>query len=257
MELYREYAFAEIAERSAALVGQYLRERRAELELVASDPVVAAAAQAADAEASRRGLTNQSPEQIERAFAATHALGDNPAAATVLRSLEQHSDFTDFLLTDSRGFTAAASRPQARFAHAGLEWWQRAFRNGSYQDLPALDGRTHTVTLRMATAVPPQSGARRVGVLSGVLGMDGIARLVASTDVRLRAQVQVVDRIGQLVGGPGIAGHGEIARVTFRVKSAGDPKLAIASLTARNGDNQAVAIAGAVGGTTIPAHSGF
>ena len=190
-----------IAERSAALVGQYLRERRAELELVASDPVVAAAAQAADAEASRRGLTNQSPEQVERAFAATHALGDNPAAATVLRSLEQHFDFTDFLLTDSRGFTAAASRPQARFAHAGLEWWQRAFRNGSYQDLPALDGRTHTVTLRMATAVPPQSGARRVGVLSGVLGMDGIARLVASTDVRLRAQVQVVDRIGHVIVG--------------------------------------------------------
>jgi hypothetical protein len=58
-----------------------------------------------------------------------------------------------------------------------------------------------------------------------------------------------------LGGGPGIAGHGEIARVTFRVKSAGDPKLAIASLTARGGDNQPVAIAGAVGGTTIPAHS--
>jgi hypothetical protein len=58
-----------------------------------------------------------------------------------------------------------------------------------------------------------------------------------------------------LGAGPGIAGHGEIARVTFRVKSAGDPKLAITSLTARSGDNQAVAIAGAVGGTTIPAHS--
>jgi hypothetical protein len=58
-----------------------------------------------------------------------------------------------------------------------------------------------------------------------------------------------------LGGGPGITGHGELARVTFRVKSAGDPQLAIASLTARSSDNQAVVIAGAVGGTTIPAHS--
>ncbi len=58
-----------------------------------------------------------------------------------------------------------------------------------------------------------------------------------------------------LGGGPGIAGHGEIARVTFRVRSAGDPGLAIASVTARNGANQTIAVAGATGGTTIPAHS--
>ena len=65
---------ADIAQRSAALVGLYLRERRAELELVASDPAVAAGAQAADADAARRGLANLSPEQLERTFAATHSL---------------------------------------------------------------------------------------------------------------------------------------------------------------------------------------
>ncbi|OYV71881.1 MAG: hypothetical protein B7Z72_05995, partial [Gemmatimonadetes bacterium 21-71-4] len=46
---------ADIAQRSAALVGLYLHERRAELELVASGPDVAGAVAAGGAEAVRRG----------------------------------------------------------------------------------------------------------------------------------------------------------------------------------------------------------
>jgi hypothetical protein len=55
-----------------------------------------------------------------------------------------------------------------------------------------------------------------------------------------------------LGGGGGIAGHGELARVTFRVKAAGDPGLAIASISARDAANQPVAIAGAPGAVTPP-----
>jgi hypothetical protein len=89
----------------------------------------------------------------------------------------------------------------------------------------------------------------QVGVAAGsLLGQQGRASSVLSSGPgNLDAAL--------LGGGPGIAGHGEIATVTFRVKSAGDPKLSIASLNARGGDNQPVAIAGAVGGTTVPAHS--
>jgi len=192
---------SDIAQRSAALVGLYLRERRAELELVASGPAVAAAAQVADAEAVRRGLTNQTPERLERTFAATHSLGASPVVADFLRSLEQRSDFTNLLLTDSHGFVAAASRPQPRFANAGQEWWQRAYRSGSFQGLPTLDEHTRTVTLRMATATATQSGGRHAGVLGGEFGMGKLARLVASSDARLRAQVQVVDRTGRLIIG--------------------------------------------------------
>ena len=192
---------SDIAQRSAALVGLYLRERRAELELVAGGPAVAAAAREADAEAVRRGLDRQAPEQLERAFAATHSLGAGPALADYLRALEQRSDFGNFLLTESHGFTAVASRPPARFAHAGQDWWQRTERTGGFQGLPALDDRTHAATLRMATTVPPQGGVRHVGVLSAVFAMDKLARLVASSDARLRAQVQVVDRSGRLILG--------------------------------------------------------
>jgi hypothetical protein len=44
--------------------------------------------------------------------------------------------------------------------------------------------------------------------------------------------------------GPGLAGQGELARVTFRVKAVGDPALAIASATARDASNEPVSVSG-------------
>ena len=190
---------SDIAQRSAALVGLYLRERRAELELVAAGPAVAAAAEAADAEAVRRGLTGQTPEQLERSFAATRSLGASAVVADFLRSQEQRSDFTNLLFTDSHGFTAVAARPLPRFGYAGQDWWQRAYRSGTFQGLPTVDERTGAVTLRMATAIPSAPGGRRVGVLSGEFDLAKLARLVASSDARLHAEVEVVDRAGRLI----------------------------------------------------------
>ncbi len=188
----------DIAQRSAALVGLYLHERHAELELAASGPAVTKALADADAEAVRRGLVGQAPVRLERAFAATRSLEASPEVAAFLRSLESRSDFSGLTLTESHGFTAAASRPPARFAHGGEDWWQRAYGGGSYQGLPQLDSTTHTVSIRMATAVPP-GGRRRLGVLSGAFGLDKLARLVASSDAGLRARIEVVDRAGRLI----------------------------------------------------------
>jgi hypothetical protein len=54
----------------------------------------------------------------------------------------------------------------------------------------------------------------------------------------------------------GISGRGDLARVTFRVKSAGDPGLALASVSARDGNNRPIPIAvdASAGG---PAHEGL
>jgi len=192
---------SDVARRSAGAIGLYLRERRAELELVASGPAVAAAARAAAAEAARRGLAGQRPEQLEARFATTHSLTVDPALADYFRAVQSRSDFTDFSLTDAAGYTAVTAGPATRFANAMQDWWLHAVREGSYLGAPALDLRTRTVTLRMATAVPPRGGARSVGVLSGTVGMDKLARLLAPADPRLKARVQVVDRAGRLLIG--------------------------------------------------------
>ncbi len=194
----------DVAQRSAALIGLYLRERRAELEQLAGGPALAGAAAAADAEAVRRGLTGQTPAQLERSFAATRSLEASPEVAAYLRALESRSDYTDLMVTDSHGFTAVASRPPARFAQADEDWWQRAWRSGSYQGLPRLDEVTRTVAIRMATTVVGPGG-RRLGVLSGVFALDKLSRLVASSDASLRARVEVMDRAGRLIIGPDTA----------------------------------------------------
>jgi methyl-accepting chemotaxis protein len=192
----------DIAQRSAALVGLYLHERRAELALVASGPAIAGAAEAADAEAVRRGLPAQTPSRLERAFATTRSLGTNPAVVEYLREIERRSDFGDLLLTDSHGFTALASHPPPSFAHGGEPWWQQAFRSGSYQGEPQLDEATHRVTIRMASVVRAREGADAVGVLSGAFDLAKLARLVASSDATLQARIDVMDRAGRLIMAP-------------------------------------------------------
>ena len=57
--------------------------------------------------------------------------------------------------------------------------------------------------------------------------------------------------------GAGIAGSGELARVTFRVKAAGAARLAIAGLSARGSDNTPVLVAGADAGAPPEARTGL
>jgi FlgD Ig-like domain len=53
--------------------------------------------------------------------------------------------------------------------------------------------------------------------------------------------------VALLGAGPGIAGRGELARVMFRVKAAGDPQLAIASMVGRDGANRGLIVSGSLG----------
>jgi len=60
-----------------------------------------------------------------------------------------------------------------------------------------------------------------------------------------------------LGAGPGIAGHGPVARVTFRVKAPGDGQLAIAGVSARDVRNRPVAVAGVDAGAVADARTGL
>jgi hypothetical protein len=62
--------------------------------------------------------------------------------------------------------------------------------------------------------------------------------------------------VALLGSGTGISGSGEVARVTFRVKAAGDPALAIKSVVARDAQNKPVAIAG-IDGAGVAAATGL
>ncbi len=91
----------------------------------------------------------------------------------------------------------------------------------------------------------------QVGVASGaLLDAQGRAGLVLSSGPG--------DVDAALLGaGPGIAGSGELARVTFRVKSAGDANLALAGVSARDVANHPVPLAGVDAGAVADARTGL
>jgi hypothetical protein len=60
-----------------------------------------------------------------------------------------------------------------------------------------------------------------------------------------------------LGGGTGLSGSGALARVTFRVKSGGDAGLALAGITARDGENQPVAMSAVTGADPGAARTGL
>jgi hypothetical protein len=118
--------------------------------------------------------------------------------------------------------------------------------------LPAM-GQTFAVALRM-------SGAGDVQALSTTLAYDpAVVEQVGVSEGDLvarqgRAGVVLSSGPGDvdaalLGAGPGFAGEGELARVTFRVKAAGDPALALGGIVARDLQNRDVTIGGSGPGT--------
>ena len=189
----------DIAQRTSALIALYLRERRAELELLASTPSVVAAAEAADAQSSQQGLPLQTTDQLERRFAATRTLDVDPVVKAFLRSVAQRSDFAELFFTESHGYNAVTAEVTSDFVQSDEEWWQRAMQAGWYQSDPRFDESAKVVSLQMAAPIVARGSQRRVGVFRGTFNLSRLANLVATSDAG--ATVQVVDQAGRLIVG--------------------------------------------------------
>jgi hypothetical protein len=94
-----------------------------------------------------------------------------------------------------------------------------------------------------ANVVEPVSVTR--GELMGRQGRDGV--VLSSGPGNVDAALLGV--------GAGLAGEGELARVTFRVKAEGDPALGIAGAEARDAQNRLVSFSGLGAPVPLPAHT--
>ncbi len=190
----------EIAERTGALVGQYLRERRNDIELLASTPGVTGAAEAGEAMANARGLPLQTTAQLELAMSATRSLGADPAAEAFLRGVVRRSDFAEFLVTESHGYNAITTGRTSDFVQSDEEWWQRASRGELHQSEAVFDSSAGVVSLELAAPIVGRGG-RRVGVIKGVFDIGRLSRLLATTGGGGTRAV-IVDQRGILLAGP-------------------------------------------------------
>jgi hypothetical protein len=84
-----------------------------------------------------------------------------------------------------------------------------------------------------------------VGVRPGeLIGRQGGLGMVLSPEPG------VVDAALMGIGDRGLSGEGVLAHVSFRVQGAGDPQIALGEITARDAQNQQVAVSGTSGGGT-------
>ena len=198
----------DISVRSGALVALYLRERRAQLELLSAAPSVVAAAQAAENLANSRNLPLHTIAENEATMAATRSLDVDPTTQAYLRAVTAKTDFAEIFVTESHGFNAVTTNRTSDFVQSDEEWWARASRGEFFQSEAVYDSSAGVTSLEMATAVVDRNG-RRIGVIKAAFDIARLARLVLNSGGASRSVVQVVDRRGMLlVGDEALRGHG-------------------------------------------------
>jgi methyl-accepting chemotaxis protein len=184
---------AEVAGHAAALVANYVRERHAEVDRLAADPLVLRAAR----DAARLGATGRPG-------------GPDRDLARYLAGYPERSEFTDVTVTDSHGLVVAGSGAVDRRPRTTDPVWQRAMRDGAAESDPVVDSSTRSVAVRYAAALRAAEGARPVGVVEGTYTLDRLGWLLTGIALGDSAYLQLVDQRRQLLYGPTAAIRREV-----------------------------------------------
>ncbi len=189
----------DVAGRVAAMVTQYLKERRREAVSLASQPPVINAVRDAGRSAVSRGLDRTPIPDLERTFNSTRQLGGDPVLRDYLRTYPAISDFAEVILTESHGLNVLASDRPSDFVQRDETWWQRAISEGSYEGSARFDSSAGTASLEFDVAIRPSPGQRPVGVLKTVLALDRLTVLLGTGAQAGRAYLQIVDGRGNVL----------------------------------------------------------
>ena len=189
----------DVAGRVAAMVTQYLKERRREAVALASQPPVINAVREAGQSAVSRGLDRTPIPDLERTFNSTRQLGGDPVLRDYLRTYPTISDFAEVILTESHGLNVLASDRPSDFVQRDETWWQRAISEGSYEGSARFDSSAGTASLEFDVAIRPSPGQRPVGVVKTVLALDRLTVLLGTGELGGQAYLQIVDGRGNVL----------------------------------------------------------
>src|SRR5256714_5871744 len=192
----------DVALRVAALVNQYLRERRHEAEALAASPAVVRAAIDAAQQAVKDKLPPLDTPTLERMFNQRRMLGGDADLAAYLTGYPQRSDYAELFFTERHGYVVLASGRTSDFVQSDEAWWQRAMPDGASEGAPRYDSSAAVVSLEHDVAIRAPRIARPVGVLKSVCALHPLSRLLGTADVGGGAQLQVVDGVGRIIVSP-------------------------------------------------------
>jgi methyl-accepting chemotaxis protein len=183
----------DVAARVAAIVTQYLKERRREVVALASQPQIIAAVREAGQSASERGLARASIPDLEQMFRSTRQLGGDPVLRDYLRAYTTISDFAEIIVTESHGFNVLASDRTSDFVQRDESWWQRAMADGSYEGDARYDSSSNAASLEFDVAIRPPRSQNPIGVLKAVFALERLTALLGTTQLAGNAYLEVVD----------------------------------------------------------------
>jgi methyl-accepting chemotaxis protein len=189
----------DVATRVAAIVTQYLKERRREVVSLASQPQLIAAVRAAGEAAASRGLDRMPTPDLERAFNGTRQLGTDAALRDYLRAYTTISDFAEILVTESHGLIVLASSRPSDFVQRDETWWQRAVAEGLYEGDARYDSSAGAASLEFDVAIRAPRVQQPVGVLKAVFALDRLTALLGTQELAGRAYLEVVDGRGNVL----------------------------------------------------------
>jgi len=192
----------DVATRVAAIVTQYLKERRREVVSLASQPQLVATVRQAGQDVAARGLDRMPIPELERVFNATRQLGGNPELRDYLRVYTTISDFAEMIVTESHGLNVLVSGRPSDFVQRDEAWWQRAMEDGLYEGDAKFDSSTGAASLEFDVAIRAPRGERPLGVLKAVFALDRLTALLGTQELAGRAYLEVVDGRGTVVVSP-------------------------------------------------------
>jgi len=189
----------DVATRAAAVVTQYLKERRREVAALANQPQLVAAVQAAGQSVVARGLDRTPIPDLERAFNATRQLGADPVLRDYLRAYPATSDFTELIVTESHGLNVVASERPSDFVQRAEAWWQHAISEGRFEGQAGFDSSANAAAIELDLAIRSPRVRQPLGVIKAVVALNRLTALLGTQEVEGGTYLQLVDGRGDLL----------------------------------------------------------
>jgi methyl-accepting chemotaxis protein len=189
----------DVATRVAAIVTQYLKERRREVVSLASLPQLVNAVRQAGLDATARGLDRMAIADLERSFNATRQLGGDGDLRDYLRAYTTISDFAEIIVTESHGLNVIVSGRPSDFVQRDETWWQRTMEDGLFEGEAKFDSSTGVPSLEFDVAVRAPRAQRPLGVLKTVFALDKLIALLGTQELAGHAYLEIVDADGHLL----------------------------------------------------------
>ena len=189
----------DVATRVAAIVTQYLKERRREVVSLASLPQLVNDVRQANQTVVARGLDRTPIPDLERAFNATRQLGGDPDLQAYVRAYTTISDFAEIIVTERHGLNVLTSDRPSDFVQRDEAWWQKTMQEGLYEGDARFDSSAGITSLEIDVPVRAAGVAQPLGVLKAVFALDRLRALLGTEELAGRAYLEVVDGRGKVL----------------------------------------------------------